>query len=89
MMIAKPTAASAAATVITLVVHQDPIPGISQDWLTRPIKRRDLFLAKLLFVVLFVQGPWWVTDLVQGLAPGFPFGESAAAATASTASSRS
>ena len=71
----------AAATVITLVVHQDPIPGIRQDWLVRPIKRRDLFVAKLLFVVVLVQGPWWVTDLLQGLANGFAFGESAAAAT--------
>jgi len=73
----------AAATVIVLVVHQDPIPGIRQDWLVRPIKRRDLFLAKLLFVVVLVQGPWFVTDLLQGLANGFPLGESMAAATAS------
>src|ERR1700726_2390317 len=75
----------AAATVTTLVVHQDPIPGIRQDWLVRPIARRDLFLAKLLFVVVFVQGPWWATDLLQGLANGFPFGQSAAAATACAA----
>src|SRR5260370_15736125 len=72
----------AAATVITLVVHQDPIPGARQDCLVRPITRRDLFLAKLLFVVVFVQGPWWATDLLQGLANGFSFGQSAAAATA-------
>jgi hypothetical protein len=72
----------AAATVITLVVHQDPIHGARQDWLIRPVRRRDLFLAKLLFVVLFVHGPWWITDLLQGLANGFSFGQSAAAATA-------
>src|SRR5262249_29499665 len=47
-----------------------------------PIARRDLFLAKLLFVVVFVQGPWFVTDLLQGVANGFSFGQSAAAATA-------
>src|SRR3989442_14847083 len=58
----------AAAIVIALVVHQDPIPGVRQDWLVRPIARRDLFLAKLLFVVVFVQGPWWATHLLQGLA---------------------
>jgi hypothetical protein len=75
----------AAGTVITLVVHQDPIPGIRQDWLVRPIPRRDLFLAKLLFVVVLVQGPWWVTDLLQGVANGFSFGQSAAAATACAA----
>jgi len=71
----------AAATVITLLVHQDPIPGVCQDWLVRPVSRRDMFLAKLLFAVLFVQGPWWTSDLLQGLANGFPSGQSAAAAT--------
>src|SRR5207244_2473870 len=35
----------ASAIVIALVVHQDPIPGARQDWLVRPIARRDLFLA--------------------------------------------
>jgi hypothetical protein len=72
----------AAATVIALVVHQDPIPGARQDWLVRPIARRDLFLAKLLFVLALVQGPWFVTDLLQGLANGFPFAQSASAALA-------
>lgn len=76
----------AAATVITLVVHQDPIPGVRQDWLVRPIPRRDLFLAKLLFVVVLVQGPMFVTDLIQGLANGFSLGQSAAAAIACAAS---
>ena len=47
-------------------------------WCVR-IARRDLFLAKLLFVVLLVQGPWFVTDLLQGLANGFPLGRAAAA----------
>ena len=75
----------AVATVITLVVHQDPIPGVRQDWLVRPIPRRDLFLAKLLFVVVVVQGPMFVTDLIQGLANGFSFGQSAAAALACAA----
>src|SRR5437667_8318633 len=72
----------AAATVITLVVHQDPIPGIRQDWLVRPIRRRDLFLAKVGFVILLVQGPWFVTDVLQGLANGFSFSQSAGAAGA-------
>src|ERR1700752_2204860 len=70
------------ATMIALVVHQDPIPGTRQDWLTRPIRRRDLLLPKLLFVLVFVQGPWFVIDFLQGVANGFPFGQSAAAAAA-------
>jgi hypothetical protein len=72
----------ATVIVITLVVHQDPIPGVCQDWLVRPIPRRDLFLAKLLFVVVLVQGPMFVTDLLQGLANGFSFAQSAGAAVA-------
>jgi hypothetical protein len=72
----------AVAIVIILAVHQDPIPGVRQDWLVRPIRRGDLFLAKLLFVVVLVQGPMFVTDLLQGLADGFSFGQSAGAAFA-------
>ena len=72
----------ASLLVITLVVHQDPIPGTRQDWLVRPIRRRDLFLSKLLFSVLLVQGPWFVTDLWQGLANGFSLAESLTAAAA-------
>jgi hypothetical protein len=71
-----------ASMLIALVVHQDPIPGTRQDWLTRPIGRGDLFFAKLLFVVVLVQGPWFVADLAQGLANGFAFGQSVAAAAA-------
>jgi len=74
-----------AAIVIALVVHQDPIPGTRQDWLVRPIRRRDLFLAKLLFVVVLVQGPWLASDLLQGLLNGFPLGQSAWAALACAA----
>src|SRR5438876_3187335 len=73
----------AVATVIMLVVQQDPIPGVRPDWLVRPIRRRDLFLAKLLFVIVFVQGPWFLTELVQGMTNGFALRQSAAAAAAS------
>jgi hypothetical protein len=76
----------ASAIAVTLVVHQDPIPGVRQDWLVRPIRRRDLFLAKLLFAVVLVQGPMFATDLLQGLANGFSFNASAAAALASAIS---
>jgi hypothetical protein len=63
------------------VVHQDAIPGVRQDWLVRPIRRRDLLLAKFLFVVVLIQGPIFIADLVQGLAAGFPAGASLAAAS--------
>ncbi len=62
----------AVGILIVLVVQADAIPGLRQDWLVRPIRRRDLLLSKLLFVALLVQGPIFVAEVVQGLAAGFP-----------------
>jgi hypothetical protein len=39
------------------------VPGVSQDWLVRPIRRGDLLRAKLIFVVLVVEGPALLADL--------------------------
>jgi hypothetical protein len=75
----------AAAIVTSVIVLQDTIPGTRQDWLVRPIRRRDLFFAKLLFVMLAVQGPWLVMDIAQGVANGFPFSQAAGAAAACAA----
>ena len=42
-----------ATTVLIVVVgHQDPLPVLCDDWLVRPISRRDLLASKLLFVAL-------------------------------------
>lgn len=58
--------------VLTVVVmHQDAVPGVRQDWLTRPIERRDLILAKLLFVFLIVQAPLLSANFAEGLGHGF------------------
>ncbi|HEY4365399.1 MAG TPA: hypothetical protein VGN17_30845 [Bryobacteraceae bacterium] len=61
-------------------VHLDPIPGVRQDWLVRPIRRVDLLLAKSLFVIAAVHVPMLLADLIRGLAFGFPFGASLEAA---------
>lgn len=69
---------------IALAVFQDPLPGIRQDWLARPIRRRDLLGAKFLFAGTFVLGPYFVAALFEGLGHGFAFGatlESAVRAT--------
>ena len=68
------------ALLIATVVHQDPIPGVRQDWLVRPIGRRDLMLAKVLFVLLMVHGPILLADTMQGLLSGFPVLQSVTAA---------
>jgi len=59
-----------------VVVHEDTIPGVDQDWLIRPLSRTDLLLAKLLFVAVTVCAPMLVVNIVDELAQGFPFGPS-------------
>lgn len=52
LQVLEPLAFLSVAYLVTLVIQQDPIPGVRQDWLVRPIKRWDLLQAKLLFVML-------------------------------------
>jgi hypothetical protein len=66
--------------LIAALVHQDAIPGVRQDWLVRPVKRRDLLMAKLLFLLTAVASPILVADLMEALANGFPLRQSLAAA---------
>jgi hypothetical protein len=65
---------------IALGVHQEPIPGTRQDWLVRPLRRPELLLAKLLFILAAVHLPMLLGDLVQATAHGFSLGQAAAAA---------
>jgi hypothetical protein len=59
--------------LIATVVHEDSIVGIRQDWLVRPIRRRDLLAAKLLFLLMAVQVPMLLAAVIGGLANGFSF----------------
>jgi hypothetical protein len=54
------------------IVHLEPIPGVSQDWLARPIPRGALLLEKSLYVVVTVAGPILVANIFLGVANGFP-----------------
>ena len=69
-----------AGLLIATAVHQDAIPGVRQDWLVRPVKRRDLLLAKLLFALVMVHGSILLADTFQALANGFSLGQSLASA---------
>ena len=71
-----------ALVLIAVVVHQDAIPGVRQDWLARPIRRRDLLAAKLLFVVLWMSGPAFLTNWLAAMAHGFSWEKSLSAALA-------
>src|SRR5579871_757014 len=62
----------AALTIATAQV--DPLPGADQDWLVRPIRRRDLLTEKILFILLTVFVPMLLINTVHVLAEGFPLG---------------
>lgn len=66
--------------LVVAIVHLDAVPGLRQDWLVRPIRRRDLLAEKLLFVILTVEGPVFLANLFQGLANHFSVHDSLAAA---------
>jgi hypothetical protein len=47
----------AVAYLAASVIHEEPLPGHQQYWLTRPYSRRQLLLAKGLFLMLFAGLP--------------------------------
>jgi hypothetical protein len=66
--------------LIVACVHQEVVPGVSQDWLIRPIRRVDLLMAKVVFVLFFVNAPMLLSDFASGMATGFGTRQSIAAA---------
>jgi hypothetical protein len=68
------------ALLVIVIVQQDSLPGVRADWLVRPIKRRDLLLAKLLSVIILVTIPTLLGDVAEGLAYGFSAKQSFGAA---------
>ena len=53
----------ASGLLVAAAVQLDAVPGVRQDWLVRPIRRRDLMLAKILFAALAVQLPILAANL--------------------------
>jgi len=72
------------AALIAAAVQQDVVPGVSQDWLIRPIPRGAMFRAKLLFVLLCVHGPMLLADVLHGFAAGFTARDAMSAALVRT-----
>jgi len=70
----------AVAFLAVAIVHQDSIPGVRQDWLVRPVRGRDLLVAKLLFILVLVEGAAIAAATFQVLASGFSLRESLTAA---------
>jgi hypothetical protein len=57
--------------LIARVVHAEPIPGDRQFWITRPYRWSSLLTAKILFVLLFVNVPILIAQLVVFADSGF------------------
>jgi hypothetical protein len=70
--------------LIVAIVHLDPVPGVRQDWLVRPIPRGKLLVEKCLFALVLVIAPVFAANVFQGAANGFALwavlGSAAAAA---------
>jgi hypothetical protein len=52
------------AMVAITVVQQEPLSDPQEDWLIRPIRRRDLVLSKVLFMLIMVNIPLMIVDIV-------------------------
>jgi hypothetical protein len=61
------------AMLTAVLVHLDGLVSVRQDWLVRPVRRRDLLAAKLLFLLLVAQLPLFLANLAGGLIDGFTF----------------
>jgi len=66
--------------LVIAAIHQDVLPGDRQDWLIRPIRRGDLIAEKLIFVLIAVNGPMFLVDVVHCLIVGLPFSDAVSAA---------
>ncbi len=71
----------ACGILIVAVFQQDPAASVNHDWLTRPISKLDLLLAKLLFLVATILIPMIIARLVVNLVNGYSMGESLLEAT--------
>lgn len=52
--------------IAILALQQDSVEGMRQDWLIRPIARRDMLLAKLLFVLVMILLPCFLIGFIDG-----------------------
>lgn len=65
-----------AAFLIGRLILAEAIPGDRQFWITRPYRWQSLLVAKLLFIVTFVNLPILLAQLFIVTIDGFPIGSS-------------
>jgi hypothetical protein len=61
--------------LIAALVHEEPLPGDRQFWVTRPYSWKSLLAAKVLFILAFVNLPVLIADGFILTAPGFSIAE--------------
>jgi hypothetical protein len=59
------------AALIALAVHEDPLVGEGQFWVTHPARWRVLLSSKLLFALAVVHAPSFLADIAVLAARGF------------------
>lgn len=74
----------ASAILIMMAVYQDGLVGSTQDWLVRPIDRRLLLLAKLLFALVVVLLPYFAVKFATGVFYGISTAEALTGALVAT-----
>ena len=58
--------------LISQVIHEEALPGHRQFWITRPYSWKQLLVAKVLFMLAFVNAPLLVAQMVILAAAGYP-----------------
>lgn len=61
----------AIAYVLTRLIHAESIPGENQFWLTRPYRWKSLLIAKLLFILAFINLPFLLVQATILIEQGF------------------
>jgi hypothetical protein len=62
----------ACSVLLIALIHQERLVGDRQYWLSRPIPRRELVGAKILFIVVFVNLPLLLSQGAVVVAAGLP-----------------
>jgi hypothetical protein len=57
--------------LITQLIHEESLAGDRQFWITRPYQWRELLAAKLIFIALFVNLPWFAAQVAILAAGGY------------------
>jgi non-heme chloroperoxidase len=73
---------AALAVLVFAAFHQDPAVSFNHDWLTKPISKIELLVAKAVFLAIVALLPMAIGRFTANVLGGYGLGESALEATA-------